>query len=240
MKNIFYIILFTSIFSANAQEKLVWDYPVKPGTEKWNQFKSISEMYQACQIPDDVLKKIDTESLASICLSFPAPPLFLLYNTPQQAFMVYYSNFNGIRELFERKNAGHYLLKKYIMMTFADFNPLWPLHQQGYFVSHYKFVEAILAQPQVISSLDAKDRKALLKETIKKMDEKLAKNDLFSGFSLEINLWAIVGLLYREDKSLLQGYDQQSLQTVMETGVFENSNEDMLYQQAKRYAHEDE
>jgi hypothetical protein len=239
----FLIVIFSlaaCVVNAQTKEKVTWDYPIKPDTEPRSQFKSMEEMYQACQVPDNVLKQLDTESLVDICLIFPAPPLFPLFNYPQQAFMTYYSNFNGIRELFERKDAGRYLLKKYAKMSFSDFNPLWELYQQGEFISHYKFVEAIIAQPQIIASLDAKDRRTLLKETIRKIDEKLAKDDLFSGYSLEINLWAIVTLVQSENKSLLQGYDQKKLQTVMETGMFVDIDADRIYQQARKYAYENE
>ena len=232
--------LFASVLHAQTTEKIAWDYPIKPGTEQWRQFKSMEEMYQACQIPDNLLKKLDTESLTDICLNYPAPPTFLVFDTPQQAFMAYYFNFNGIQELYKRKDAGHYLLKKYATMSFSDFNPLWPLHQQGQFVSHYKFVETILAQPQIISSLDAKDRKSLLRETISKMDEKLEKNDLFGGFSIEINLWTVLVSFHSQNKSLLREYDQQNLQTAIETGMFVDIDADMLYQQAKKYAYENE
>ena len=132
-------------------------------------------MYQACQIPEDILKQLDTESLVAICLNFPAPPAFPVFNYPQQAFLEYYSGFNGIRELFQRKDAGRYLMEKYAMMSFSEFDPLWPLYKQGQFVAHYKLVEAILSQPQVIASLDAKARKALLQETIRKLEEKFQR-----------------------------------------------------------------
>ena len=125
-------------------------------------------------------------------------------------------------------------------MSLTDFNPLWPLHQQGEFVSQYKFIEAIIAQPQITSSLNAKDRMTLLKETLKKMDEKLEKEDLFGGYSLEINLWAIVTLLFSENKSLLQGHDQEKLQAAMDTGMFVDIDTDKIYQQAKKYADENE
>ena len=218
--------------------ELVWDYPVRPGMEQWKQFKSVGEMYQACQIPDGILENLDTESLVELCLNFPAPPLFPIFNTPQQAFMQYYSNFNGIRELFQRKDAGQYLLKKYSSMSFADFNPSWELYQQGRFVNNIKFIESIISQPQVIASLDANERKALLKITIDKIDEKLSKTDLFGGFSLEINLWAIGRLLYSENPSALEGLNQQNFQAAMNTGMFVDVDVDMLYRQAKNYASE--
>ena len=223
---------------ANAQQKATWDYPVKPGMEKWQQFKSMEEMYQACQIPDNILKQVDTESLVDICLKFPALPLFPLFNTPQQAFMEYYSNFIGIRELFERKDAGQYLLEKYALMSLSEFDPLWPLHQQGQFVSQYRFVESILSQPQIIASLDANGHNALLKESIRKMDEKLIKNDLFGGYSLSINMWVIGNLLYSENRSLLQEHNQEAIQTALKSGFFDNIDVDMLYKQAKNYLYE--
>ena len=50
------------------------------------------------------------------------------------------------------------------------------------FLSHYKFIEAILSQPQIISSIDAKNRKTLLKETLKNM-------------LIKTNKWLILSLL---------------------------------------------
>ena len=219
---------------------IVWDYPVKPYMEQWGQFKTMDDMYRACQIPEGILKNLDTESLVELCLNFPAPPLFIIFNTPQQAFMQYYSNFNGIRELFQRKDAGQYLLEKYSSMSLDEFNPIWELHEQGRFVSHYKFIEAILSQPQIMESLGSDGRKALLKEAIKKINEKLFKNDLFGGFSLEINMWVILRVLYSENESLLQWVNQQNLQETLATGMFINIDADRLYQLAKSMTYEGE
>ena len=77
-------------------------------------------------------------------------------------------------------------------------------------------------------------------KSLKRNDEKLEKEDLFGGYSLEINLWAIVTLLYSENKSLLQGHDQEKLQAAMETGMFVDIDTDKIYQQAKKYADENE
>ncbi|MDR2231543.1 MAG: hypothetical protein LBE56_00300 [Tannerella sp.] len=236
---IFYFGLFF-IFVVNGQEKAKWDFPVKPGTEEWKKFSSVAEMYATCQIPEEVLNQLDTESLMELCLNFPAPPLFPLFNSPEQAFLEYYSHFNGIKELFKRKDVGECLLRKYTSMNMNDFSFLWPLHEQGRFVSKYKFIEAILSQPQVISSFDGNVRKELLKEAVRKMDEKIEKKDVFGGFSLEINLWTIVNLLSRENEAVLQGHNQQNLRTAMETGLMIDIDADMLYQQAKNFVNEKE
>jgi hypothetical protein len=228
-------------FAAMAQEKKVtWDYPVKPGIKEWSQFESMEEMYKSCQIPETILKEIDTECLADLCLKFPATPVFPLFNTPQDAFLSYYSNFNGIRELFNRKDAGHYLLKKYAALSLSGFNSLWPLYRQGQFISHYKFVEAILAQTPIIQSLNTKERKLLLKEAILKLDEKKSKTNLFSGNNLGINLWVIGKVLDFENKLFFQIEDQQNIQTFLETGFYADIDINSLYQQAKKYTYENE
>jgi len=45
------------------------------------------------------------------------------------------------------KDVGHFMLKKYKSMSFADFNPLWTLENQGRFVYKYEYFEILLAKP---------------------------------------------------------------------------------------------
>lgn len=165
----------------------IWDYPIKPGTKAWVSFKTVDEMYKACQIPENVLCQLSTEDLVDICLNFPAPPLFLLFNTPQDCFMSFYSKFNGIRELFNRKDAGYYLIKRYSQMSLKDYDPNWELYKQGQFISHYKFIESILSQSKVIQLLTFEERKLLMNETLSKINEKLSNEGLFSTENVSIN-----------------------------------------------------
>lgn len=61
--------LLSAALLANAQEKLVWDYPVKPGTEEWNQLSNHQEMIDICQIPIDILQNISTKDLLKYALT---------------------------------------------------------------------------------------------------------------------------------------------------------------------------
>ena len=72
------LILLLGIFccSANAQTK--WNYPVRPGEEKWASFKTRDEMLEALSIPDDVLGALSTDDLIELCLSYPI--LYLYFN----------------------------------------------------------------------------------------------------------------------------------------------------------------
>jgi hypothetical protein len=238
IKKIITSLLFLVPLVSFTQEKIVWDYPVKPGMEEWKQFKSTDDMYQACQIPNVILGQLNTEELVDVCLNFPAPPQFLFYNTPQEGFISYYSNFNGIRELFNHRDAGHFLLKKYTEMSLSDFNPLWPLHIQGQYISHYKFVETVLAQTQVIQTLSPVEMRLLLKETIRKMDEKLSKSDLFSSNNIEINSWIMAKLLAHENKLSIQNREKDDVQMFLDSGLLVNVDITSIYKQAKKYSYE--
>ncbi|MBA4408088.1 MAG: hypothetical protein Q8S54_16055 [Bacteroidota bacterium] len=234
MKLLMILILFVPIITFSQVERPKWDYPVKPGSEEWRQFKSTDDMYIACQIPDDILRQLNTEDLVHICLNFPATPQFLLFNTPQDCFMAFYSNFNGIRELFNRKDMGYYLINRYTKMSMSDFNPLWPLHEQGKYISQYKFIEAILAQSQVIKSLNSEERKSLMKEVIRKIDEKLVKRDLFSGNNIQINLWVMAKILSYENKLYIPNMNIKDVQTFLDSGMPVDVDVNSIYELAKK------
>jgi carbonic anhydrase len=87
-------IVFTS-FVAMAQEKrVVWDYPVKPGTEKWNLLKTEKERIDAVQVPENILRGLSSEDIVKICISFPSFGYFTAYNTSQEGFLVMKARFN--------------------------------------------------------------------------------------------------------------------------------------------------
>lgn len=93
------LLLLTFVLNAQttAEKKVRWDYPVKPGTAEWKACNSPKEIYAALQIPENTLKRIDTESLVQICLDYPATTIFHIFDTPQQGFDGFYKQFNGIQ-----------------------------------------------------------------------------------------------------------------------------------------------
>jgi hypothetical protein len=221
--------------SSVRKTKIVWDYPVKPGTPEWLKFTSMDEMYKGTQISENILKKLDTESLVQIVLNYPALPVLLLFNSPQDGFDNLYSNFNGIRELIDRKDAGQFLLKKYKSLSFSDFNPLWTLEKQGEFVHKYYYIEILLAQPQVIESLTTDERRVFLKEVIKKFDEKQSKKNLFGGNALEVNAWVLARTLNTENKSSITFSNPVELKSSLKSGQLSDSDLYSVYGQAKKY-----
>jgi hypothetical protein len=206
--------------------------------EEWQQFKSEEEMFQACQIPDTILKRSDTESLVEICYNFPAFMALFFYNSPQAGFDVFYSRFNGIRELLDRKDAGCFVLKKYSSMSSSDFKSLWTSAEKGLYAFKYEYFEIILAQPQIIQSLNTEDRKFLMKETIKKFDEKIAASDVFGGNSLSVNAWIMVNNLNQEKKLTSKFLIQSEVDKSLKSGLLFDYDLNSIYQQAVRYVNE--
>ena len=235
------ILIFSLVASGiNAQTatKITWDYPVKPGMEEWRQLKTFEEINQACQIPEDMLKKLDTEALVKICFDYPDFMTIFLYNTPQDGFNALYSSFNGIRELFDRKDAGHFMLKKYKSMTFADFNPLWTSATQGEFVFKYQYFETLLAQPQVFQSLDTNGRKELLKESTKKFEMKLSNRDLFGGDTFAVNVWIMARTLHYDSRLSSKFSDPADIELSLMSGHLVGYDLMSIYEQSKKYVDE--
>jgi len=94
--------------------ELAWDYPVKPGTEEWNELSSTQQREDTCQIPENILSSLSTEDLTKICLQYPFLYSFIFaQNCRDSGFEVLLYEFNGIRELYQRDDVSKELLKQY-------------------------------------------------------------------------------------------------------------------------------
>jgi hypothetical protein len=173
-------LLFTGNQAFAQQQKDPYIFPVKPGTTAWQQFKTGHEMMDATQIPLETLAKMNTEALVSTCLSYPLLSTVLAYNDIQTGFQAVTANFNGLQELLKRPDAGKAVLKVYQMMdpnavdTKAD-------NEKGEFTFEFTYVELLLAQPAVLASLTAPERKALAQEGLNKFKGKDNHFDTFGG-----------------------------------------------------------
>jgi hypothetical protein len=220
------------------EKKPVWDYPVKPGTAEWKAYNSPEEIYTALQVPENILKRIDTESLVQICLDYPATTIFHVCNTPQQGFEEFRKQFNGIRELMSRKDAASFLLKKYASMSLDGFNPLWTLENQGSFVLGFYYMELFLVQ--VLSSLNESERGILLQESVKKFDMKQSREDLFGGINRGSTIWVMAKTLVSENKLNVSKITPSPELTAhsLESGQLVDFDVEYVYKQAKTLVYE--
>ena len=138
-------------------------------------------MYNACQIPQDVLSKMATPALLQTCLNFPASAVLLIHNTPQQGFDDWKQHFNGIEELLKRSDAKEVLLKAYSIYDTKTHTLLKTAIEKGHYTFILTMLESILVQDEITSSLNTIQQKALLKICLQKYQD--METDEVYGFN---------------------------------------------------------
>lgn len=150
------------------EDALSWDYPVKPGSEKWKTFQTGMEMVEACQIPKSVLSGLSTEELLLICLKFPLLFDIGAANFFSDGYAAYENNFNGIREFYLRSNAAVVINSYYKQLNLDDAK----MYSSVFFVFRISVVEYILSTPSVISKYSAQQKKEIATELNSKLNLK--------------------------------------------------------------------
>jgi hypothetical protein len=176
-----------------------YDYPVKPGTEEWRTFGSHTEMIDACQVPENVLKDMSTKGLVETVVNYPLLMDMTAHNFPQDGFNQVASWFNGLQELLNRKDAGAELLVKYRTMDPSAIEDGWTDIEKGNYLFDIHDVEILLTQEPVLKNMSSAERRALLEECRKKYEKKQQLPDLYGRFGLESTAWAMGRVLQQEN-----------------------------------------
>ena len=218
------IILLSSFVTVRAQTLTKpYEFPIKPGTIQWNSLKSNDEKVRACLIPDTTLHNLTTEALARTCLKYP---LFIeIYDAENiyDGFNALTSNFNGFTELLQRKDAGHKLLKMYSEISIAKFKGQTQL-QKGYFSINLTYCELLLSQTQILDNLNNSERILVLKEVVKKFEEKQKQADLFGSFGLNTPAVIMGKIITAVDppNNGLNSIDKNELSLFLSKGLFKD------------------
>lgn len=181
--------IFTTLFCAcflfaggyAQQSDTPFDFPIKPGTAQWQAFKSVQDMYDACQIPPDVLNNLSTKALLQTCLNYPAMAVLLVQNTPQQGFNTWRSNFNGIDALCKRPDVAEALLAMYRAFDLKGHQKLATEEEKGGYTFRLKVLEHILVQTDVMGKLTATQQRQLMKTALSHYA--VIETDTVYGFS---------------------------------------------------------
>jgi len=129
-----------------------FEFPVQPGTPQWQDFTNHRQMLQATAIPEPMLKQLTTPALAQTVLDYPLFMDIKAYNSDQRGMDAVAKQFNGLRELLQRPDAGSALLPMYqafqpttVGLTAAD---------RGEHLFDGWRLEVLLAQPSVLHTLN--------------------------------------------------------------------------------------
>jgi hypothetical protein len=154
-------------------------YPVKPGTARWRLFKSTAEELRAYQIPADTLRTISTEGLIETCLRHPLIRITITAsNNPQLGVDMIAWEFNGVRELLARPDAGRKML---LRLKQIDPTPsaAAPRRERADFVARLYSFECLFAQREILRGLTVAERRAVLRECLRLYDAHVGEGALW-------------------------------------------------------------
>ena len=175
-----------------------YDYPVKGGTEEWRAFQTHDEMLKACQIPEDILNSMSTSGLVETVLEYPLYGDMRVYNTIQQGFEAVASQFNGLPELLNRKDAGTELLAIYSKMDPLDIEDNWGDVQKGAYTFSIADVEILLAQNRILDNLSRIQLEDLIAEARLKYTAK-RQSAIYGPTGQGYSIWLMGKALQRAD-----------------------------------------
>lgn len=141
----------------------VYDFPIKPGGEKWKALKDHDEMVIASQIKEDILKNIQTLDLLETCLTYPLMMDVFAHDSFKQGFELTYKSFNGYKELINRKDYGIVLFNKFKSILLEEINSKNNEIDRGYFTFYISVLEIMLAQQNFLNQLSFDEKYELLK-----------------------------------------------------------------------------
>ncbi len=195
------------VFNSNTFSKN-YDYPpVKRGTEEWKKLTP-EEKLKVCQIPEKILVDLSTEELIQDYLAFPFIDLIAAYDDWQTGFDRIYKDFNGVRELLNRDDAGKKIISVYKNMNPEEFKPEWTSFEKGKFIVHFVYIETLFAQKEILKQLSEFETKEFLLEAINKFNKKQTQIELHGIFGLEFTVFAMGRLMQEKDHQIALEFSQ--------------------------------
>ena len=178
MKKIFLFLV--CLISALSQAQ-VYDYPVKPGSEEWGKLKTEVDRFAVLQIPENLLKTMNTHDLVVTCLNYPGMVLFGVYNDMQKGMEHLIKNFNGLQELMQRTDAPAELLSVYKQMNSSKLKLL----------SRSIYFELLLTQDCVIDKMSDAERSLLMEEARNRLYHKIDNSEEYSVMDYQPSLMIV-------------------------------------------------
>ena len=218
------LISFLIIFSFTTYAQETWDYPIKPGTKEWATFETGKQMYDACQIPLDVLSTIGTKELLTVCLNYPLIFNYLAFNDERAGVNLIIKRFNGLWELSQREEGVRELIKVY-----ADY-PVLSKSQKNETSTNYRIIyklqfwELVLSDNIFLKQINNDELEELRKIAVNKYADKLQNTDVYSLFEIKKTMLLVAVIMDKQNKTenrdiisnFIQNYNNPDANTLTE------------------------
>lgn len=153
----------------------------------WTDVISLEDKFHACEIPEEILKRMTTDALVRTILKYPLNVIYSAYDNPLDAIELIFKNSALHRELADRDDAPTILLK-YFARTSIDKNTERTISNKSDFDLTYVneiFLEYFLAS-RLVPDLYNEENEPLLRDlAIRKIHERRADTKTFSEVSIQ-------------------------------------------------------
>jgi hypothetical protein len=168
-----------------------YEYPIVPGMDEWADLKSLSEMVQACQIPNSKLKSISTEGLLETLLTYPLILDYGAFNFGQDGFERIKSENNGFDELYGRTDFVNVITERYKLMSLNCDKNYYPPFASGLETPiqiSFQTIEFFILQDELLNEINSNQRMEILETVLEKLQAKkdygISKNDNLVSYAI--------------------------------------------------------
>lgn len=173
-------------------------YSIMPGTIDWQQLPKgdlfMATAYEACQLPDDVLKSISTLGLVDALIR---APLFQLSKLSVPGWQNHYRKFNSALELFQREDAGDALVYYYRSINFNC----------GVSVIAIDGIEMLFTQQEILNKIGSEKKREVVSLILTKYEMGM-KDDYY--YFLSHSLSPLVYLMYADEYEPIVQYSKDN------------------------------
>ena len=233
--------LFACVVNAQAIEKKgiwdypgkpgLWDYPVKPGTEEWKKFRRTEEMVRACQIPEKILSSLSTEDLTDLCLRYPLLADFFAFQNTNEGLDILFSSFNGIRELYKRKDVSSNLTRQYAdkiksfdLLTGGKVSGI----EKGFFVITVSALEVLISRIDWQNSEGKESSKEVLRTLVTGYEEKCKYPEWFRGTGFITNSFARAHIISKMEPTFVERLPQKGNSNALYSGMVDQQEINLI------------
>ncbi len=189
---------------------------------KFANYRTFDEKMAACQIPEDLLKKLPTERLVQLCAQHPLNAICYAYDNPMTGAKYIMAHFNGFQELKSRSDAAEKLVDFYSGIDYAHVQSepyaitLKDRNGNTYSNSGISFVELILASGEISQLTNATEAAKLTAAVDDKFEQKAANPSVFSAVSLRSSLMVRANIALESGR--LNGEQAKAVSSFYECG----------------------
>ena len=150
----------------------------------WTALRSLGERFNACSVPDDLLRRMTTDALVGSAVNYPLNYLIYVYNDPMSAVELIFENSPLHRELASRQDAPAELAELFSESDYG-FEIKTDLEDKQLSYTDEMFLEYLISSDRIAGRADAEAKDLLRDAVSEKAMQRLSEPDRYSIASVK-------------------------------------------------------